>query len=103
MNSDFSELLQCFIKHRVRYLVVGGYAVIHYAQPRFTKDLDLWVEPSLANSRKVAAAFYEFGIPLIEVTEQVHAGAATRDAGFPNLHSAIGFWPLLGAAETSQT
>lgn len=33
MNSDFRELLQCFAKHRVRYLVVGGYAVIHYAQP----------------------------------------------------------------------
>lgn len=39
MNSDFRELLQCFAKHKVRYLVVGGYAVIHYAQPRYTKDL----------------------------------------------------------------
>ena len=39
MNSDFRELLQCFASHRVRSLVVGGYAVIHDAQPRFTKDL----------------------------------------------------------------
>jgi predicted nucleotidyltransferase len=69
MNSDFRELLQCFAKHRVRYLVVGGYAVIYYAQPRFTKDLDLWIEPSTVNARKVAVAFREFGIPLIEITE----------------------------------
>lgn len=69
MNSDFVELLQCFAKRRVRYLVVGGYAVIHYAQPRFTKDLYLWIEPSTANARRVAAAFREFGIPLIEITE----------------------------------
>ncbi len=69
MNSDFRELLQCFAKHRVRYLVVGGYAVIQYAEPRFTKDLDLWIEPSTANARRVARAFHEFGIPLIEITE----------------------------------
>ena len=35
MNSDFRELLQCFAKHKVRYLVVGGYAVIHYADSSF--------------------------------------------------------------------
>ena len=41
MNSDFKELLQSFATHKVRYLVVGGYADMHYSQPRFTKDLDL--------------------------------------------------------------
>lgn len=69
MNSDFKELLQCFAKHRVRYLVVGGYAVTHYSQPRYTKDLDLSLEPFADNARKVAMAFREFGIPLIEITE----------------------------------
>ena len=78
MNSDFRELLQCFAKHRVRYLVVGGYAVIHYAEPRFTKDLDLWLEPSPANARKVAVAFREFGIPLIEITEADLAQPGTQ-------------------------
>ena len=78
MNSDFRELLQCFARHRVRYLVVGGYAVIHYAQPRFTKDLDLWIEPSAANARRVAAAFGEFGIPLIEITEADLARPGTQ-------------------------
>lgn len=78
MNSDFRELLQCFAKHRVRYLVVGGYAVIHYSQPRYTKDLDLWIEPSAANARKVATAFREFGIPLIEITEADLARPGTQ-------------------------
>lgn len=41
MNSDFKELLQYFAKHEVRYLIEGGYAAMHYSQPRFTKDLDL--------------------------------------------------------------
>ena len=36
MNSDFKELLQVFADHKVRYLVVGGYAAIHYSQPRYT-------------------------------------------------------------------
>lgn len=78
MNSDFIELLQCFRKHRVRYLVVGGYAVIHYTEPRFTKDLDLWLEPSAANARRVAVAFGEFGIPLIEITETDLAQPGTQ-------------------------
>jgi len=78
MNSDFRELLQCFAKHRVRYLVVGGYAVIHYAQPRYTKDIDLWIEPSVSNACKVARAFREFGIPLIDITEADLAQPSTQ-------------------------
>lgn len=78
MNSDFRELLQCFARHRVRYLVVGGYAVIHYAEPRFTKDLDLWIEPSIGNARRIAVAFREFGIPLIEITEADLAQPGTQ-------------------------
>ncbi len=68
MNSDFQDLLRLFAKHEVRYLVVGGYAAMHYSQPRFTKDLDLWLEPSPANATRVMSAFGEFGMPLIDVT-----------------------------------
>lgn len=41
VNSDFKELLRIFNEHRVKYLVIGGYAVVRYAEPRYTKDLDL--------------------------------------------------------------
>lgn len=69
MNSDFKDLLRLFAEHDVNYLVVGGYAVSHHAQPRFTKDLDLWIQPTPENAAKVAASLREFGIPLIEVTQ----------------------------------
>jgi hypothetical protein len=39
MNSDYKELLRIFNDHGVKYLVVGGYAVMLYTEPRFTKDL----------------------------------------------------------------
>ena len=67
MNSDFKDLLRCFHTHEVRYLIVGGYAAMFYSQPRFTKDLDLWLEPSPDNARRVLRAFAEFGMPLIDV------------------------------------
>ena len=68
MNQDFKELLQIFAELEVEYLVAGGYAVIFHTQPRYTKDLDLWIEPSPENARLVAKAFLAFGLPLVEVT-----------------------------------
>ena len=107
MNSDFRELLQCFAKHRVRYLVVDGYAVIHYAQPRYTKDLDLWIEPSAANARKIATAFREFGIPLLEITDadlallgtQFMLGRSPVMLSFLTSIPPLEFPPLLDAAK----
>jgi hypothetical protein len=68
MNSDFKDLLRIFNEHKVRYLVVGGYAVIKYTEPRYTKDLDVWVEASPKNARAVFAALREFGAPLMNIT-----------------------------------
>jgi hypothetical protein len=51
-----------------RYLLVGGYAVAFHAEPRFTKDLDVWVEPTTENSGRVHAALAQFGAPLGELT-----------------------------------
>jgi hypothetical protein len=69
-NRDFKELLQMFAEHEVEYLVVGGYAVIHYTQPRYTKDLDLWIRPNRENAERVRQVFGKFGIPMIEVTPE---------------------------------
>jgi hypothetical protein len=78
MNSDFKDLLLSFAKHKVRYLIVGGYAVMHHARPRYTKDLDLWLDPTETNAANVARALREFGIPLIEITEQDFAQEGTQ-------------------------
>lgn len=78
MNRDFKDLLALFEKHEVEYLIVGGYAVIRYTQPRYTKDLDLWVRPSKENAAKVASALREFGAPLVEVSEEDFADAGLQ-------------------------
>lgn len=64
LNSDFKELLSLFIEFKARFLVVGGYALAAHLEPRYTKDLDIWVDPTLANGSKVFAALAKFGAPL---------------------------------------
>jgi hypothetical protein len=66
----FKELLRSFNEHQVKYLVVGAYAVMKYTEPRYTKDLDIWVEPTAGNAQRVFAALAEFGAPMSEVTPE---------------------------------
>ena len=63
-SPDFKELLSLFKKYDVRYLIVGGYAVMRYTEPRFTKDLDLLVAVDEQNAEAVYGALKEFGAPL---------------------------------------
>ena len=65
-NQHFKELLQGFNANEVEYLIVGGYAVMKYTEPRFTKDLDLWVSNSQENSNPVYRGLAQFGAPLIQ-------------------------------------
>lgn len=67
-NRDFSDLLSEFCAADVRCLVVGAHAVIHYSVPRYTKDIDLWIEPTVENAERVYRALARFGAPLIGVT-----------------------------------
>jgi predicted nucleotidyltransferase len=68
VNSDFSDLLRIFNTHNVKYLVIGGYAVVQYAEPRFTKDLDVLISTDTANAEAVYNALHEFGAPLAGLT-----------------------------------
>ena len=68
VNSDFSDLLRRFNASHVRYLVIGGYAVIQYAEPRFTADLGLWTSTEPRNAGAVYEALREFGAPLSGLT-----------------------------------
>jgi hypothetical protein len=68
VNSDFSDLLRIFNTHNVKYLVIGGYAVVQYAEPRFTKDLDVLISTDTANAEAVYNALREFGAPLAGLT-----------------------------------
>ena len=69
MNSDFKDLLKILNDYKVRYLVVGGYAVMAYTEPRYTKDLDIWVEATPKNAKAVYKALREFEAPLANLKE----------------------------------
>ena len=70
VNSDFSDLLRLFNASHVRYLVIDGYAVIQYAEPRFTADLGLWTGTEPRNAGAVYEALREFGAPLSGLTAE---------------------------------
>lgn len=62
---DFEDLLEILGKHRVRYLIIGGLAFIYHAKPRYTKDMDLWIDPSEYNVKRANVALAEFGSPFL--------------------------------------
>ena len=69
MNSDFRDLLNIFNANRVKYLIVGAYAFMKHAEPRYTKDIDIWVKANGANATRVFGSLREFGAPLLGLTE----------------------------------
>jgi len=58
---DFRELFESFNANNVEYVVVGGYALAHHGAPRYTKDIDLYVRPSVENSERIMAALDVYG------------------------------------------
>jgi hypothetical protein len=67
---DVLDLLRAFTAREVRYLVVGAHALGYWAQPRATGDLDLFVEPTPANARRILAALSDYGAPLADLTAE---------------------------------
>ena len=70
VNPDFRDLLAEFNAQRADFLVVGAHALAAYGKVRATKDLDVWVRPSLDNAARVLAGLREFGAPLYDLTVQ---------------------------------
>ncbi len=63
LNQDYKEMLSLLLKNNVRFMVVGAYAMAAHGYPRATGDIDIWVEVSTENSRRVYLALIEFGAP----------------------------------------
>jgi hypothetical protein len=68
INSDYKSLLRGLNAAGARYLVVGAYAVMAHTEPRYTKDLDIWIDRAEANAQTVYRALAEFGAPLQGIT-----------------------------------
>ena len=86
INSDFRDLLQSFNAAGVRYLIVGGYAVMVHTEPRYTKDLDVWIEPTASNAQALLIALADFGAPTRDVTP--------KDFTEPDVFFQIGVEPV---------
>lgn len=82
VNRDFRDLFAALNEVQANYLVVGAHAVAFYAEPRFTKDLDVWVEASPVNAPRLIAALYAFGAPSAGVSEaDFHTAGAVLQIG----------------------
>ena len=85
VNPDFRDLFYELNAAEARYLVVGAHAVTFHSVPRYTKDVDLWVEPSPENAERVFSALSKFGAPV----ENLHV----EDLRVPGVVFQIGIEP----------
>jgi hypothetical protein len=69
IRTDFKELLELFNKHKVEYLVVGGYALAFHGAPRFTHDIDLFVRPTSENAERILTALDDFGFGSLKLSK----------------------------------
>src|SRR5260370_42487959 len=65
LSDDWGAFLRALISTGTRFLLIGGHAVAVHAEPRLTEDLDVFVEPTLANGRRLRAALIKFGFGAI--------------------------------------
>ena len=68
---DFKDFLKLCLHHEVRFLVIGGYAVVHHSRPRYTGDLDLWLDSSRENAERVVRVLRDFGFHGDDVTTEM--------------------------------
>lgn len=69
VNPDFKDLFSELYAVKARFLVVGAHAVIYHAAPRYTKDLDIWSEPTPENARRTYQALGNFGAPMEDLVD----------------------------------
>jgi hypothetical protein len=69
MNEDYKEMLESLLGEKVRFILVGAYALAAHGYPRATGDMDIWVKPNDENSKKIYKALAKFGAPISEIRE----------------------------------
>lgn len=69
-EKDFAEFFALLNKHKVRYCIVGSYAVAFHAKPRYTKEIDILIDPSQKNAKKIICALNEYGFRGLKFSEK---------------------------------
>lgn len=80
----FKELLALFNAHRVRYLIVGDYAVMKYTEPFYTKAMDIWIDATVETERPVCAALQGLGEPVARINVMTKLDAVTFEQAWEN-------------------
>jgi predicted nucleotidyltransferase len=68
LNEDYKDMLQCLLDEKVKFLLVGAYAVAVYGYPRATKDIDVFVHAVPDNASNLMKALARFGAPLTDIS-----------------------------------
>ena len=69
VQQDFKELLELFNANKVKYLIVGGYALAFHGAPRYTGDIDIFVKSDSENASSILTALHDFGFGSVGLTE----------------------------------
>ena|SRR5579885_827475 len=69
-QEDFRDFIKALNNNDVRYILVGGFAVILHGHARVTGDMDIWVERTEDNYNKLVKAFYQFHMPVFDMTKE---------------------------------
>ena len=86
LEKDFADFVDLLNKHKVDYMVVGGYALAFHGQPRTTGDMDIWIDCTRDNANKLLEVMNEFGMQSL--------GFKTEDFCEPGIINQIGQPPL---------
>ena len=70
LNEDYRDMLRALSDEKVRFLLVGAYAMALHGYPRATMDIDIWVMPSPQNADAVLRALVRFGASLHSLTRE---------------------------------
>jgi len=84
ISKDFKEFLELLNKNKVKYLVVGGYAIAFHGYPRYTKDIDLWILMEKSNAESILKTLNEFGFSGLGITvEDLNTPDNVIQLGYP--------------------
>lgn len=71
LPQDFRDFLRLLNSKKVKYLLIGGYAVGYYGYPRATADIDIWIAVSEDNAKKITEVIKEFGMKTPELSDSI--------------------------------
>ena len=80
---DFKEFIELLNKNNVRYIVIGGYAVVYHGYVRSTNDIDIWIDIREDNIKKLIKVLDEFGFSSLSIKEADFLPNQIIQLGYP--------------------